>query len=200
MLARLLLTLLLASAPAVHAQPTAPIDRAAVVARHQVRNTSINPESALTIGNGDFALTLDVTGLQGLERIYYDNGLPLETRNSWSWHSFPNPDNLRFEDTLAPAPFHGRQILYPTQQHTPAGRYYRENPQPMPLGQFAFTLHGEPLRTEDIAGINQTLDLWTGIVTSRLLVRGQPLEVVTATHGSAAVLAVQARSPLIASG
>ncbi|RZL32292.1 MAG: hypothetical protein EOP35_20340, partial [Rubrivivax sp.] len=201
MLARLLLPLLLlATAPALQAQPTTVIDRAAVVARHAVRNSGVNPESALTVGNGDFAVTVDATGLQTLERIYYDNGLPLETRNSWSWHSFPNPENLRFEDTLAPAPFFGRQILYPTQQNTPAGRYYRENPQPMPLGQFQFTLHGEPLRTEDIAGVQQTLDLWTGIVTSRLLVRGQPLEVTTAAHGSAAVLAVQARSTLIASG
>ena len=132
----LLLPLLLALAPALQAQADTPIDRAAVVARHQVRNTGINPESALTVGNGDFAVTVDVTGLQSLERIYYDNGLPLETRNTWSWHSFPNPDKLRFEDTLAPVPFHGRQILYPVQQHTPAGRYYRENPQPMPLGQF----------------------------------------------------------------
>jgi hypothetical protein len=198
MLARLLLPLLLASAPAT--QAAEPINRVTVVARHQVRNTSLTPESALTIGNGDFAVTVDVTGLQGLERIYYDNGLPLETRNTWSWHSFPNPESLRFEDTLAPVPFFGRQIRYPTQQNTPAGRYFRENPQPMPLGQFAFTLHGEPLRTEDISGIDQTLDLWTGIVTSRLLVRSQPLEVTTATHGSAAVLAVQARSPLIASG
>jgi hypothetical protein len=199
--ARLLLPLLLFSlVPALLAQPAAPIDRAAVVARHQVRNTAVNPESALTVGNGDFAVTVDVTGLQSLERIYYDNGLPLETRNTWSWHSFPNPDKLRFEDTLAPVPFHGRQILYPIQQNTPAGRYYRENPQPMPLGQFQFMLYGEVLRSEDIAGIDQTLDLWTGIVTSRLTVRGQPLEVTTAAHGSAAVLAVQARSPLIASG
>jgi hypothetical protein len=122
--ARLLLPLLLFSlVPALQAQPAAPIDRAAVVARHQVRNTVINPESALTVGNGDFAVTVDVTGLQSLERIYYDNGLPLETRNTWSWHSFPNPDKLRFEDTLAPVPFHGRQILYPIQQNTPAGRY-----------------------------------------------------------------------------
>ncbi|MFG6417289.1 hypothetical protein ACG02S_25680 [Roseateles sp. DC23W] len=197
---RLLLPVLLALAPALQAQPHAPIDRAAVVARHAVRNTGLNPESALTVGNGDFAVTVDVTGLQSLERIYYDGGLPLETRNTWSWHSFPNPKGLRFEDTLAPVPFHGRQILYPIQQNTPAGRYYRENPQPMPLGQFQFTLYGEVLRSEDIAGVNQTLDLWTGIVTSKLLVRGQPLEVTTAAHGSAAVLAVQARSPLIASG
>ena len=64
----------------------APIDRQAVVSRHNVHNTRLDPESALTIGNGDFALTVDVTGLQGLERIYLDNGLPLETRATWAWH------------------------------------------------------------------------------------------------------------------
>ncbi len=187
------------AAPA-SATPSARIDRQAVVTRHNVVNKSLDPESALTLGNGDFALTVDVTGLQGLERIYHDNGLPLETRATWAWHTFPNPENFKFEDTMGPVDFHGRAILYPIKQNSPAGKYFRENPQPMPLGQLAFTLFGEPLRTEDIAGIDQTLDLWTGVVTSRLLVRGEPLEVVTAAHGYAAVVAVQARSPLIARG
>jgi hypothetical protein len=182
------------------AEPAAPIDRHAVVARHNVRNTRLDPESALTLGNGDFALTVDITGLQGLERIYHDNGLPLETRNTWTWHEFPNPEGYTLADTMGPVNFHGRSILYPIRQKTPAGSYFRENPQPMPLGQLAFTLFGEPLRTEDISGINQTLDLWTGVVTSHLLVRGEPLDVVTAAHGTAALVAVEARSPLIASG
>lgn len=178
----------------------APIDRQAVVSRHDVRNTRIDPESTLTLGNGDFAFSVDVTGLQGLERIYYDNGLPLETRTTWAWHEFPNTEGFKLEDTFGPVDFHGRTIQYPIRQKTPAGAYFRENPQPMPMGQFAFTLFGEPLRTEDIAGIDQKLDLWTGLVTSKLLVRGEPLEVVTAAHGTGAVLAVQARSPLIARG
>lgn len=178
----------------------APIDRQAVVTRHNVHNTRLDPESALTIGNGDFALTVDVTGLQGLERIYLDNGLPLETRATWAWHEFPNIEGFTLADASGPIDFHGRQILYPIRQKTPAGAYFRENPQPMPLGQLSFTLFGEPLRTEDIAGVDQTLDLWTGVVTSRLLVRGEPLEVVTAAHGTAAVVGVEARSPLIARG
>jgi hypothetical protein len=178
----------------------APIDRQAVVTRHNVHNTRIDPESALTIGNGDFALTVDVTGLQGLERIYLDNGLPLETRATWSWHEFSNTEGYTLADASGPIDFHGRKILYPIRQNTPAGRYFRENPQPMPLGQLSFTLFGEPLRTEDIAGVDQTLDLWTGVVTSRLLVRGEPLEVLTTAHGSAAVVGVEARSPLIARG
>ncbi len=182
------------------AASAAPIDRQAVVSRHNVHNTRLDPESALTIGNGDFALTVDVTGLQGLERIYLDNGLPLETRATWTWHEFPNTEGFTLADASGPIDFHGRQILYPIRQKTPAGAYFRENPQPMPLGQLSFTLFGEPLRTEDIAGIDQTLDLWTGVVTSRLLVRGEPLEVVTVAHGTAAVVGVEARSPLIARG
>jgi hypothetical protein len=178
----------------------AAIDRQAVLARHNVHTTRIDPEATLTLGNGDFALSVDVTGLQGLERIYYDNGLPLETRTTWAWHEFPNTEGFTLDDTMGEVDFHGRSIRYPIRQKTPAGAYFRENPQPMPMGQFAFTLFGEPLRTEDISGIDQTLDLWTGIVTSRLLVRGEPLEVITAAHGTAAIVAVQARSPLITSG
>jgi hypothetical protein len=177
-----------------------PIDRHAVVTRHNVHTTRLDPEAALTLGNGDFALTVDVTGLQGLERIYHDNGLPLETRNTWTWHTFPNPENLTLDDAMGPVNFYGRTILYPVRQKSPAGSYFRENPQPMPLGQLAFTLYGEPLRTEDIADIDQSLDLWTGVVTSHLLVRGEPLDVITTVHGSGAVVAVEARSPLIASG
>jgi hypothetical protein len=187
--------------PTVEAVPVgARIDRHAVVTRHDVHNTRLDPESALTIGNGDFALTVDVTGLQGLERIYHDNGLPLETRSTWAWHEFPNTENLTLADASGPVNFHGRAISYPIRQNTPAGRYFRENPQPMPLGQFAFTLFGEPLRTEDIAGVDQTLDLWTGVVTSHLLVRGEPLDVITSTHGTGAEVAVEAKSPLIARG
>lgn len=185
--------------PEVHAAE-ARIDRHAVVSRHNVRNSAIDPEAALTLGNGDFAFSVDATGLQGLERIYLDNGLPLETRATWAWHEFPNTEGHTLADASAPIDFHGRQILYPIKQNSPAGRYFRENPQPMPLGQFSFVLFGEPLRTEDISGVDQTLDLWTGVVTSRLLVRGEPLEVVTVAHGTGAALAVEARSPLIARG
>lgn len=202
MQSRLLLAALVAVSLLLHVHPVAaaPIDRHAVVTRHNVHNTRLDPESALTIGNGDFALTVDVTGLQGLERIYHDNGLPLETRNTWTWHEFPNPEGYTLADASAPVGFYGREISYPIRQTSPAGRYFRENPQPMPLGQLAFTLFGEPLRTEDISGIDQKLDLWTGIITSHLLVRGEPLDVITVAHGTEALVAVQARSPLIASG
>ena len=62
----------------------APIDRAALVARHAVHVEGIDPESPLSVGNGDFAFTVDVTGLQSLETLYHENGIPLETLSTWA--------------------------------------------------------------------------------------------------------------------
>ncbi|MET0394090.1 MAG: hypothetical protein ABW019_13150, partial [Chitinophagaceae bacterium] len=41
-----------------------PIDRQAVVSRHAVHVTKADPLASLTVGNGSFAFTADVTGLQ----------------------------------------------------------------------------------------------------------------------------------------
>jgi hypothetical protein len=40
------------------------IDRRALVARHDVRQTRIDPRSPVSVGNGEFAFTFDITGLQ----------------------------------------------------------------------------------------------------------------------------------------
>jgi hypothetical protein len=177
-----------------------PIDRHAVVSRHNVSNTRLDAESALTIGNGDFAMTVDATGLQTFERLYYDNGLPLETRTTWAWHEFPNVEHLTLADAMVSYNFHGRKIDFPGKQQSPAGKYFRENPQPMPLGQISFVLNGEALRTEDVSAINQMLDLWSGVVTSRFKVAGESVEVLTAAHGTGAVVGVQVSSPLVQRG
>ena len=54
-------------------RPTAaePIDRPALVARHTVHVHSLDPQNPLTVGNGDFAFTADVTGLQSFESLYH---------------------------------------------------------------------------------------------------------------------------------
>jgi hypothetical protein len=41
-----------------------PIDRQALVTRHNPVLTAIDPLSPLTVGNGEFAFGADVTGLQ----------------------------------------------------------------------------------------------------------------------------------------
>jgi hypothetical protein len=144
----------------------APIDRQALVQRHTVHVTAVDPESPLSVGNGDFAFTVDATGLQTFETLYHDKGIPLETLSSWAWHSFPNRQHLTLDDAMVTYDFHGRTIKFAGKQNSPAGAYFRENPHPIPLGQLSLVLRGQVVTPSQLSEINQTLDLWTGTVRS----------------------------------
>jgi hypothetical protein len=178
----------------------APIDREALVGRHAVHVARLDPESPLSVGNGDFAFTVDATGLQSFESLYHEQGIPLETLSTWAWHSFPNPGALRLEDAMAPTEFHGRKILYASLQHSPAGTYFRENPHPIPLGQISLVLRGHPVTAADLEAIDQTLDLWTGIIHSTYRLGGIPVEVETVAHATRSQLGIRLTSPLVESG
>ncbi len=67
------------------------IDRQAVVTRHNPKLTKVDPWAPLTVGNGQFCFTADVTGLQTFYDHYRKNGIPLETLARWAWHFDPNP-------------------------------------------------------------------------------------------------------------
>ncbi|MEO6453714.1 MAG: hypothetical protein ABIN97_06585, partial [Ginsengibacter sp.] len=63
------------------------INRKALVQRHNVVVTNADTLSALTVGNGSFAFTVDITGLQTFTKDY-ERGVPLGTESEWGWHSF----------------------------------------------------------------------------------------------------------------
>ena len=52
------------------------IDRKKVVKRHNPILTAIDYESPLTVGNGFFAYTFDITGMQSLGRYMPGTGIP----------------------------------------------------------------------------------------------------------------------------
>jgi hypothetical protein len=176
------------------------IDRPALVHRHDVHVNHIDPESPLSVGNGDFAFTVDVTGLQTFEGVYYEKGIPLETLSTWAWHSFPNTEGLTLNDAMLTYDFHGRTIKFAGKQKSPAGAYFRENPHPIPLGQISLMFQGRILKPEDLSAINQTLDLWTGTVTSRYQLGGQPVTVETVADSSQSIVGVRITSPLVKTG
>lgn len=196
---RLSLGLLLAAAVPAGLAAQA-IDRQAVVSRHDVRVDRLDPDDPLTVGNGDFAFTLDPTGLQSFGQLYHDRGVPLETRATWAWHSFPNVSRLRLQDAMRAYPFHGRTVEYASREDSPAGAYFRENPNPVPLGEISLLFQGRPLQPGDISGIDQKLDLWSGVVTSRYLLAGQPVEVETVADPRRSLVAVRLRSPWVRQG
>ena len=75
------------------------IDRKAVVTRHNVHISEVDTLASLTVGNGAFAFTTDVTGLQSFPE-YYQRGIPLGTLSEWGWNAKPNDQGYSFEETL----------------------------------------------------------------------------------------------------
>jgi len=60
------------------------IDRQALVERHKIIITKVDALSPLSVGNGRFTFTADVTGLQTFPDAY-QNGIPLTTMAEWGW-------------------------------------------------------------------------------------------------------------------
>ncbi|HEV8485143.1 MAG TPA: hypothetical protein VGV87_16490, partial [Blastocatellia bacterium] len=62
------------------------IDRQALVDRHSPLLRRLDPLSPLSVGNGEFAFTADITGLQTFPREY-ESAMPLCTLSQWGWHT-----------------------------------------------------------------------------------------------------------------
>src|SRR6185312_4686488 len=193
--------------PAVRSGPAAPIDRRALVGRHDVTFRKIDPIAALMVGNGNFAFTADITGLQTFPE-QYSPLVPLLTEAQWGWHSFPNPLHFKYEDSLVPVPVQGSTQYYPwlhdwSEAEKPAIKWLRENPHRFSLGRLSLYLtskDGKQARYSDLSATQQTLDLWTGTLQSRFELDGEPVEVQTRVHPDEDMLIVTLTSPALAAG
>ena len=178
------------------------IDRHALVARHNVTLRQADLRSPLSVGNGEFAFTADITGLQTFQDDY-EKSMPLCTQSQWAWHSFPNPDGYGIEDAQTTFDVHGRQVPYASQTDAAAGRWLRVNPHRLHLGRIGLALKksdGMEAKLFDLTAIEQTLDLWTGLLTSRFMLESHPVTVLTVCHPCRDLLAVRIESPLIGDG
>jgi hypothetical protein len=187
------------------AQATRPIDRRAVVGRHNVVVTQFDPLTPITVGNGEFAFTADVTGLQTFPEAY-EKGTPLCTMSHWGWHSFPMPEGMDPKQfRYADYDTYGRPVGYATSKTGQEGlfNYLRDNPHRLHLGRIGLELKkrdGSPVVVGDVKIVRQELDLWTGVVTSRFEVEGVPVEVRTCCPGALDAVAATVDSPLVADG
>src|SRR5215470_13116398 len=183
----------------------APIDRMALVHRHSPALRQIDPLSPSSVGNGEFAFTADITGLQTFPEIY-EQEMPLCTMSQWGWHRTPAAAGLdRKALRLVQFDTFGRQVGYAVSAdgQTELYNWLRENPHRLHLGRVALRLMrsgGGEAQLADITDIEQRLDLWTGGLTSRFKFEGKPVTVRTAVHPELDLLAVAIESPLIAEG
>jgi hypothetical protein len=176
----------------------------------------------LSVGNGDFAYTADITGMQTFT-AYHDpmaalmaGGVAVNTAtmSSWGWHAMPNPEGHVLEDAMTeyqtprgPVRYPDRfdvqaaaQGLVPDDQK--AGAWLHTNPQRIDLGRIGLELRtdrdGEP-ETDPSRLIDpeQRLDLWSGLLTSEFGYAGDRLRVETVAAMDSATVAFRiAGAPL----
>ena len=184
-----------------------PIDRHALVARHEVVLKNFDANNPLSVGNGQFCFTVDATGLQTFPDAF-TNTIPLGTLSDWGWHTAPNPNGWdvdTFEFKKFPD-LNGRLVPYcdvPGNNKTPEIKWLRANPHRLHLGQIGFVLKhadGSPAKTNDLTDIEQRLDLWNGKIISHFKFDGEPVEVETVCDAKLDGIAVHVKSPLVKSG
>lgn len=187
---------MIAAALALLGPTIAPIDRRALVSRHNVVLSATSGSRPVQVGNGEFAFNADITGLQTLT--------PFNTMSHWGWHSTEPPENPEnFEGQVWPT--HGRDVRYPmADPKRPALSYWMAaNPHRINLGRIGLILKktdGSFVRLTDIQSTTQKLDLWGGVVTSRFVFEGYPVQIKTTCHPTSDALTVQIYSPLLKQG
>lgn len=173
------------------------INRKELVTRNNPTLTAVDTLGSLSVGNGEFAFTPDITGLQTFP-VEYSKGIPLGTQSQWGWHSFPNVNGYRHDETLKEFDFgRGRKELYAVQfsekgRHQEASDYFRANPHRLHLGSVGLELKDVAL--SDIVNPTQILDMWNGVIESRFKVNNSSYRVVTASHPDKDMIAARIKT------
>ena len=186
---------------------TAAIDRQAVVTRHNPLITEADPLASLSVGNGHFATTVDITGLQSYP-FEYGAGVPLNAMSDWGWHTFENTNNLQPSESEKSFDFgHGHPEVYAVEfkkvedgRHKQATEYFRVNPHRLNLGTIGLSLKdtkGETIPLTALKQPKQSLLLWDGEIESSFRADGEAVEVTTGVHPQKDALYARVKSNLM---
>lgn len=188
----------------LHAQK---IDRKSLVERHTIKIEKADPLSSLTVGNGEFAMTVDVTGLQSFPD-FYQKGVSLGTQSEWGWDGFKDTVGYRLEETFKDYNQYGRKVSYTvqkseTERGKDAANWFRQNVHRLQLGNFGLEFYdkmGNILPISAIKNVHQELNMYTGIIHSLFQVDGENVEVTTQSLSDKDGVLTRIKSNLIKKG
>lgn len=194
------------------------IDRRTLTSRHDVVLTDIDPRSPLSVGNGNFAVTVDATGLQSLPAEYpvaprqpgRPEGTLLGTLSTWGWHSDPAAAAYTWRDSLVEYDSARGTVPYVDMSGmvadgTEVGTAERDlllrgNPHRLDLGTLGLRWRGAPLERSSVTPIKQWLSLYDGTIHSICEIEGRRVEVETVCDPGHDLLAVRVRSAALREG
>ncbi|MBQ1255873.1 MAG: glycoside hydrolase family 65, partial [Clostridia bacterium] len=182
------------------------VNRKEWTTRHDPVLTHADAKSPLTVGNGDFAFTADITGLQTLYNEYKDE-TPLCTQSNSGWHIIP-ADTPTGKYTLGDVrmdtyDFCGREVTYaktkfPGNEHV--YDWLRQNPHKVNLMRIGLKMNGEEIPVSAFSSIRQKLHLYEGLLESCWTLCDTPSRVRTACAPEKNVVAFEIESKLLKSG
>lgn len=180
------------------------INRYELVSRHNPILKNIDTSSPLTVGNGEFAYTADITGMQTLYKEYKNDHAPLCTMAQWGWHTTPVSEKkysyAQDELELTEYEFEGRKVKYAVEKKKGNEEVYdwlRENPHRLNLARIGLTYKNREIAQSELSNINQELNLYTGILKSKFLFSGSECNVKTACNPSTDTVAFSISSKLL---
>ena len=154
----------------------AAIDREAVVHRHFPVANNITATSFLALGNGQFGFAVDGTGLQTFNRT--QPSLCLLSDMHWYTTPYTGPGPDPWTAAMGGGVFVDlntttntgaqRTVRYPVNcSGGEACHWLAANPSRLDLGQLKFVgSGGVDLAIADVTDVNQTLDIWEGVMSS----------------------------------
>ena len=189
---------------------TAELNRKAIVNRNNPIITEANSLASLTVGNGHFATTVDVTGLQSFP-FEYGAGVPLTAMSDWGWHKFENTSGLTPAESEKSFELgHGHPEVYAVEykkaedgRHKEATEYFRVNPHRLNLGVIGLDMKsadGKKVELKDLKDIHQELQMYDGKIESHFAVDGFPVDVTTAARQDKDAVIYRIKTPLLKDG
>ena len=107
------------------------IDRKALVSRHNIIQTKVDKLSPLSVGNGRFCYTTDITSMQTFPELYRE-GIPLSTMSEWVGIVSRIQEITSCPDVFTYLDVYGKKVPYPVGPAT-GYEYLRANPHQMGL-------------------------------------------------------------------
>ena len=160
------------------------INRKNLISKHNPVLTNIATDSPLSVGNGDFAFTADISGMQSLYQHYEQSHFPLCTLSNWGWHTdLAGGETFTMDDLVhTEYAYAGRKVYYPVEKKAGNEKVYdwlRHNPHKFNLCRIALYHLGREIEPEEISNIRQELHLYEGRLESCFHINGQPVSVNT---------------------
>lgn len=127
------------------------------IIKYNLKFNHIDSKNPVTIGNGDFAITLDQTGTQSLYETYKD--IPLSTMSNKNWFYKDKKD-------IKPSYVDGKAYMLFNLDNDPNYQINRQYPFKYSFMQILLYDNDKLIDINNIKDVKQELDLYKGIVTS----------------------------------